>query len=116
MTFSLYQFTDVSEGNSSPIYPPQIRLVGQALTNTYIQLANTAADGSGTYYPIRCVRVMNDDGTTGIHFRITTVGTGADAGQTDQYVGPNSYTDIVIHRKVRSAAADKLWITALADT
>jgi len=116
MTISLFQFTDITEGNDSPVFPPQIRLAGQAIANTYLQLCNTAVDGSGTYYPIRLIRVSNDDGTTGIRFRIATAGSGQDATQADQYVGPNSYTDIVIHRKVRSAAADKLWITALADT
>lgn len=116
MTFSLYQYTDVSEGNNAPISPPQIRLVGQALTNTYVQLCNAAADGSGAYYPIRLIRVMNDDGTTGIHFRITTAGSGQDAAQTDQFLAANSYVDVLIHRKKRDASGDKLWITALADT
>lgn len=73
-------------------------------------------DGSGTYYPIRLVRVSNDDGTTGIRFRITTAGSGQDATQADQYVAPNSYADVVIHRKDRSQSGNKLWITALADT
>lgn len=116
MTISLTQFSDVSEGNNAPIFPPQIRLAGQAIANTYLQLANSAVDGSGTYYPIRCVRISNDDGTTGIRFRITTVGSGADATQADQYVGPNSFTDVLIHRKDRSVTGNKLWITALADT
>lgn len=113
MTFSLLQFTDVTEGNNSPIFPPQIRLTALALTNTYQQLG---VDGSSNNFPIRAIRVMNDDGTTGIHFRIATASSSQDAGQSDQYLGPNSYVDILIHRKDISVAGNKLWITALADT
>lgn len=91
-------------------------MAGQAIANTYLQLANSAVDGTGTYYPIRLVRISNDDGTTGIRFRITTAGSGQDATQADQYVGPNSFTDVLIHRKNRSETGNKLWITALADT
>lgn len=116
MTFSLIQFTDVSEGNDDPVWPPQIRLVGQALSNTYIQLANSAADGSGTYYPIRAIYISNDDGTTGIRFRIATAGSGQDAGQSDIYIGPNSDRKIILHRKDRSVSGNKLWITAVADS
>ena len=116
MTISLYEFTDVDEGSGEPIFPPQIRLAGQAIANTYLQLANAAVDGSGAYYPIRLVRIMNDDGTTGIRFRITTAGSGQDATQADQFVAANSYTDVLIHRKDRSQTGNKLWITALADT
>lgn len=116
MTFSLLQFTDVSEGNDDPVYPPQIRLTGQALANTYVQLANSAADGSGTYYPIRAIVISNDDGTTGIRFRISTASSGQDATQSDIYIGPNSDRKILIHRKNRSETGNKLWITALADT
>lgn len=115
MTFSLLQFMDASESDG-PIWPPQIRLTGQALTNTYVQLANSAADGTGTYHPIRLIRISNDDGTTGIRFRISTASSGQDATQADQFIAANSYTDVLIHRKKRDAAGDKLWITALADT
>lgn len=113
MTMTVYQFTDVTPGNEDPVYPAQIRLTAQALSNTYLKLG---VDGSSNVFPIRGVLVYNDSGTVGIHVRIATASSGQDAGQGDTYIGPDQTGYFLIHRKLRTSSADWLYLTAIADT
>lgn len=108
MTMTIMQFTDINESTGDPIYPAQVRAVGQALTNTYYPLSTTL--------PIRAVLIYNDSNTTGIHVRVATAASGQDAAQGDPYVGPDESAYFLIHRKQRAGSTDGIWITALADT
>lgn len=110
---TVLQFSDVSPGNEDPIYPAQIRLTGQALSNTYLQLG---IDGSSNHFPIRGVLIYNDSATAGIHVRVATAASGQDAGQGDVYIGPDQTGWFLIHRKDITVTGNKLYLTAVADT
>jgi diaminopimelate epimerase len=108
MTISIFEFTDVTPGNNSPIYPALRRRTLQAIgAGVWTQICETGS--------VAAVVVSNDDGATGVRVRITQNQTDA-ANQGDVFIAANSDRTFIMARKVRSATDNVLYINAVADT